>query len=369
MAKLPANFDWRSSPKHIWFLERFRNPNNGKYSGVDYMIKEGARPAIERFLRDGALAECDLVEKVAHQFKVPELKAILRRHDETCSGSKAELVELAVRVAQEELTQATRTLTLYKRTPLGTAVVEDFKVKTQEAEARAKSESHAQLLAGDAKAAVAGFVAFQRATFDPDYSGQGWQVETLRFLLAAMPKVIGELDETSWRKLQAAAAMKLLWREHGETSWLPDDFKTQIDDNDRAIRLISTAAEFQKSVSSHAEWCQEVKLVFNQDDVDLCEHCGALDGKIFKIKQIPEVPTEHCTSRDGCACNVESVGFGHEEGDSNITVTIDGESGEVLDETTDDPVSKLRQLKQMLDEGLIEKEEYDEKKKEILARM
>jgi len=35
----------------------------------------------------------------------------------------------------------------------------------------------------------------------------------------------------------------------------------------------------------------------------------------------------------------------------------------------DDPVGKLSQLKKMLDAGLIEKSEYDEKKKELLAKM
>lgn len=369
MGKLPEKFDWRSAPRHIWFLGRFRNPNDGKQFGIDQMIKEAVRPAIERFLRDGALAECDLAEKVAHQFKIPDLKEILRRHDEKCSASKAELVAAAIRVAQVELAQATRKLTLYKCTPQGTAILEDFKLKAQEAEIRSKSESHAQFLAGDPKAAVAIFVAFQRANFDPDYSGHGGQVDKLRFILAAKPKVIGELDENSWRTLQAAAAMKLLWREYGEASWLPDDFKISIEDNDRAVRLITTAAEFQELVARYAEWCKELKLVFNQDDVDLCEHCAALDGKVFKIKQIPEVPTERCMSRDGCSCRVESIDFDDQDEGPSITVTVDGESGEVVNETAENSVSKLRQLKQMLDEGLIEKDEYDEKKKEILARM
>jgi len=369
MRKLPINFDWRHSPGHLWCLRWFRNPNAGKFSGWEVAAKESGQFGIERFIKDGAIVVCELPELVAHKFKVPELKKILLRHGKKATGSKIELVDMALVVARDEMEKATRSLKLYQCTQLGLDVIDEYERNKAAAEEVAQNESHKQLLAGNAKDAYATFVTFRRRFSEYEYSGSPLEVVRLRFIFKSAPKVIGHLEIDDLRTLQAAAAMKLLWRERNETRWLSETFATPINDNARAIRLLLANAEFRSQLANAARWCKKVKLVFEPDDVDLCEKCAALDGSIHKIDKVPELPTEHCTSQIGCICRFEDA-VGQEETKSpTISVIMETENDDFTNNVQDDPVAILRQLKQMIDENLINQTEYDEKKKEIVARM
>ncbi len=63
-------------------------------------------------------------------------------------------------------------------------------------------------------------------------------------------------------------------------------------------------------------------------------------------------------------CRIESV---YEHRDSDVFEIIIGD--EDFEDDGGDPVLKLRQLKEMLDEDLITQDEYTAKKAEILSRM
>jgi hypothetical protein len=162
MAQLPADFDWRGSRLHIWYLGRFHKPSDtgkpSERSNLEQYIKEPVQSAIERFIRDGALEECSLEAKVGHTLPVPEIKDILRRHGQKTSGNKSELAAVVVQVAKEEAEKKLEEVKLYKCTSLGLEAVENFKVKSQEAKARAQEaralaqkESDTKLLASDPK--------------------------------------------------------------------------------------------------------------------------------------------------------------------------------------------------------------------------
>jgi hypothetical protein len=105
MADLTANFDWRGSRLHILYLGRFHKLNGiGKPSecfNLEKYIKEPVQSAIERFIRDGALEECNLEAKVGHALSVPDIKDILRRHGQKASGNKSELAAIVIQVAKK----------------------------------------------------------------------------------------------------------------------------------------------------------------------------------------------------------------------------------------------------------------------------
>lgn len=229
------------------------------------------------------------------------------------------------------------------------------------------NQSHQQLLSDDPKAAYATCVAFRRKFLDPNSSGYSGEVERLRLILESSPAAFGFLDEHKLRSLRAAAAMKTLWREQSEVAWLPEGFATDMGDNARSVRLLLRNAEFRESTTRHASWCKRVKLRFDRDDIDLCEHCAALDGSIHDIDKIPELPTQHCTSAKGCICQMDDADGREWKTESAVGITIDED--DLFDAMEGDPVQTLRKLKQMLEQGLIEQTEYEAKKLEILARM
>ena len=64
----------------------------------------------------------------------------------------------------------------------------------------------------------------------------------------------------------------------------------------------------------------------------------------------------------GCQCSLEYVWDGE---DFQIHISLDEKN--MLDEVEeDDPVERMKKLKTLLDIGLITKQEYEEKKREIL---
>jgi hypothetical protein len=368
MPNLPSNFDWRRSPEHIRCLSCFRNPNTGKYA-FWYTIKESPEAALERWVRDGAIAACDLPTKVAHKLTIAQLKEVLKSHEKRISGGKAQLVEAAVITARDEMEAATRDLTLYECTPLALQLLEEFDQAKCEAEILAQTQSHEQLLAENAKAAFATFVAFQRGFVAANYPGGSEEVETLMVILGSGPKTVGHLDVDDLRTLRAAAAMKTLWRLAADAAWLPENFVTPKCDNARAVRLLLCHANSRETIARYSTWCKSVKLAFDKNDVDVCEHCAALDGTVHNIDEVPEIPTEYCTSRNGCICELDNADEHQDFDYLSLGVAASQEAQEGPDADENDPVQRLRQLKQMLDEQLIEPAEYDEKKREILGRM
>lgn len=370
MTRLPADFEWRRSPQHISFLSYFRKPYPRRLSGTgEYILKESIGPAIDRFLRDEVLVSCDLREKVAYKLKVTELKAVLLRHGKKPSGGKAELVDAALATARDEMEGETRELVLYKCTPSGIDAINEFERNKAEAEIRFQTESHEHLLSGNAKAAYSTCVAWWQGYIDPQFTAHSPAVERLQFILGSQPKAIGHLEQNDWQILRAAAGMKTLYADQSELAWLPEGFRTPIGDSGRAVRLLLCQAEFRQSFDLRSPYYKKVRLTFDGNDVEVCEHCAVLDGSEHEKNELPEIPTEHCTSRNGCACRVDGVWAPDDRDAFSHELASGDETDEISDETEDGPVLKLRQLKRMLDESLIEQPEYDEKKKEILDRM
>ena len=113
----------------------------------------------------------------------------------------------------------------------------------------------------------------------------------------------------------------------------------------------------------------QFEVVFDPNDIDSCELCMALNGKVFDIEDFPELPLENCTSETGCQCDIEYIYDDDEDGELFRIAFMEEEDD--LDERfeREDPVTKLRQLKEMLDSDLITEAEYQKKKEEILSRM
>ncbi len=118
-----------------------------------------------------------------------------------------------------------------------------------------------------------------------------------------------------------------------------------------------------------SKYAKQVKLVFDDNDVESCELCIKLNGKLLNLKDVPELPFRDCTSESGCKFRLETMfddNFVYLEGDE-----LDDDESEADEEGSDnyDAVAKLEQLKKMLNNGLITEEDYQKKKNEILSRM
>ena len=79
---------------------------------------------------------------------------------------------------------------------------------------------------------------------------------------------------------------------------------------------------------------------------------------------MPNFPLANCTSKTGCNCEFEHV---WDDDDFEMKIHLDAE--ELIRaglEGYQDPAERFTTLKQLLDQGLITQDEYDQKRGEIL---
>ena len=144
--------------------------------------------------------------------------------------------------------------------------------------------------------------------------------------------------------------------------WLPEGYSWCSIDRQVAVNYLTRHAAIKCRLAHPSPYVKKYRLVFRPDDVDSCESCMALNGKEFDGKSFPELPCENCTSETGCMCDIVPV---WESVDTDEDTVASDEGADDDDEALD----TLRQLKEMLDDGLITQAEYDAKKKEVLSRM
>jgi hypothetical protein len=140
----------------------------------------------------------------------------------------------------------------------------------------------------------------------------------------------------------------------------------QLKNNKIAVNYLARHADLRYTVATNSEYSSRFRIVFEPNDIDSCELCLALNGKEFDKRNLPELPLEGCTSETGCMCRIETI-YDDDDDDDDLEAEFDdsdddaGENGQVA-------ITKLRQLKEMLDSGLFSQVEYDAKKAEILSR-
>jgi hypothetical protein len=176
--------------------------------------------------------------------------------------------------------------------------------------------------------------------------------------------VLAHIAAEDMKNLKAAACMKSLWYDESPEVWLPWTFSSGLKNNRIAVNYLTTHARIRGEVENYKSYAKQIKIVFDPGDIDSCELCQSLNRKVFDIDKVPDLPMVGCTSDTGCKCRIEDI-FSDDEEENGIRFSIDSDDSEI----EEDPVEKLRQLKQMLDEELITDNEYEKKKEEILSRM
>lgn len=372
MAKLPADFDWRKSPAHIDLLSKFVKARDiAQVMDWQYLkdtIRENTKDAIERFIRDGALVPCELEESLDRVFTAAQLKKMLKEHGLKQSGAKEELIERLVEADRSGMQKLVSRLQIMKCSGDALALIEQHENEKQRDLESAKQQSHNALLNNEPKEAYRIFVSFNRKYNSPDFPSNPYEVGELEAILSSCPKVLGAMTPSDLRSLQAATCMAKLWYGEPATNWLPDGFTTGLKNSQIAVNYLARHAEFKHSVMTSSEYCKRFKIVFEPNDIDSCDLCLALNGKEFDKNHLPELPFQNCTSDTGCMCRIESVFDDADDGLITITFDTEDDEGDEIVENGN-AVARLKQLKELLDNGLISQAEFDTKKAEILSRI
>lgn len=370
MPKLPSNFDWKESASHIQLLEAFSKPRDVNrvldWQFIQQNMGEKTESAIDRFIREEALVPASLEESLEAVLQVVHLKKMLLELDLRQSGSKIELIRRLIEADHKGAEDVAKQHRVMKCSASALALLEERKnEKVRELEV-AQKQSFELLKSGNAKESYKVYSNYQKR-FSYGFHANSYEVEELQFVISSCPSVVGTLTSEDKKCLQAAAGMKILWREDKAEYWLPENFNTVVNDNRRAINYLIRNAYFRRTASEKDRYTKNAKVTFREGDIESCDLCMSLNGKILDLDEIPELPMVGCASETGCMCDLDLY-FGNDDDDE----FLDDEDDEIQVENTEietNPVKNLKVLKQLLDEGLITQAEYDEKKKEILSRL
>jgi hypothetical protein len=254
-----------------------------------------------------------------------------------------------------------------KCSPMALELVSEYEKKKQLALDTAKKQSFDALKSNDPKNAYKIYAIYQKTYVTPTFESNSYQVEELINVLKSQPKILSTVSRENLMLLKAIAGMHLLWRDEFIETLSSSDNLSGLRNDRVAINYIIAHTRIHESIDRCKEYAKQVKIEFASGDIDSCELCQALNGKVFDIDKVPELPMIGCTSDTGCKCHIDSIFEEIDDNGLSFKIHIDDDGDEEDDESK--LITKLRQLKQMLDEKLITEIDYEKKKAEILSEL
>jgi hypothetical protein len=369
MANLPQNFKWQESSPHLDLLDKFAKPRDINqvlsWQYVSQTIGESTKAAIDRFIRDGAIVYSTLDETLECIFQVAQLKKLLQERGPKVTGSKHDLVDRLIAADHDGMHKIAQKAKVMKCSEMALELLTEFEKRKQIAFDAAKKESFNALRSNDAKSAYRIYANYQKLYNAPNFEASSYQVEEIMYVLKSKPKVLAHVSNDNLILLRAIAGMHLLWRDESIASLASSNNMSGLKNDRVAINYILTHARIAEDLEREKEYAKQVRIEFDAGDIDSCELCQALNGKVFDIDKVPELPMIGCTSETGCKCRIETIFDESDEASFSIHIADEEDDDDDIESAS---IAKLRQLKQMLDEDLITKEEYEKKREEILSR-
>jgi hypothetical protein len=378
MSKPSTTSDWTKSPAYIDLLEKFQNPRDvNQVLGWDYLkeaLKESPKAAIQRLIDGGYLEPATLEEAIDRLSTQAQLKPILKELGEKQTGSKQEMVSRVIAASPQAAQKLIAKSKVMKCTEIALQLLASIREQKEKAYDDAFKKSFDAFSNNNPKEAYRSYVAYQREYVNIDFQSNSYEVEELQSIFEYLPEVLNELSPQDIASIRTAAAMSELWDTNVVDTILPEGLSDSALTAQLAINYILKGASIWSDIRRNKEHAGSFSIEFFEGDVDSCELCLAHRNKKYKAGDIPKFPLKGCSSTVGCCLRVNAeydadLDDEYEE-DEDIE---DDDIGE--DESMPDAVvavsslDKLRQLNQMLDEGLITDDEYQTTKQKILSNM
>lgn len=262
------------------------------------------------------LEELSLAERVVARYGVAELKPMLKQRGLPVSGRKADLAARLVEADPLGMQKTVAGFVALRCSQAGRTIVEAYvaREKAQRAQMEARVlEALQQNRFAEASQIRAAFNAAQVfppglnidwETYDPAFD-----VALLTRVFSKKPKLLSDLDTSTWRKLRLAAAME--WLVGGcDARYCLEGYETGLPiSNEVAARMIWFHARHLQDLAEYRRMGVRRATILgaNKDDPLTCGPCRGISGKTYNLGEMPELPYERCTSEMGCRCMASAV--------------------------------------------------------------
>lgn len=265
-------------------------------------------------IETGLLKPAPLEAKLDSTYKATELKAMLKERGLPVSGKKFDCITRLVLSHKTEMESAVAHITAYVCTEAGQVLAKSYIDREEERERSAKARSFQLLCAGklrDAGLVVAEFECEQvfRRGIGVDWSEQpsAESIKKIKAIREARPSILKNVSDKDWEGLQQAAAMMDLWAERSGSEWLPEGFIGASNlDAETAIRMVMFAGGHCATLAQLRE-SEITKVEISGCGEESCPTCKKMNGRKYRVSQVPELPHPDCTHEMGCRCMILPV--------------------------------------------------------------
>jgi hypothetical protein len=299
----------------LLLLTKFQRPNAveefTRYDDWKQALQQPVEKVVASLVQDGLLREGTLADRLAYSFKVSELKEMLRSRELPVSGKKEVLTARLVENCADSMRELVRHCSVMVCSPPGQELAEVY-INAQR-EMRLQVESATRLLVQKrefrlASEAMAEFEAQQ-------VFARGWNVDwtnydtsadvvVLHKLFEHVPAVFAGVSAEELEQLRLAAALYYLWGTPARP--FPPGFSVAHRiPAEQLAQMLWYGAKFQVELAElrdrgTVKW---VRITGCNDDL-VCPACTKLQQKRHRIDHVPELPYAHCTSENGCRCDM-----------------------------------------------------------------
>ena len=301
--------DWRESHAHLLLLSKFLRPSTeNDYDGWRTVLEEMPQLAIARLQHEEMLSPADLAGHLAYQYKVPDLKRLLKERNLPVSGRKDKLIERLVQADADGMQQTVAELKVLRCTAKGQQIAEDYLVREKEKRTLLEQQVLEALQAGRFQEASERVVAYEAQQVFPRGLGVDWKnhdvardVEILEYIFHRKPEIFQQVNNHDVNVLRTAAAMGYLFGVNRYKKWLPADFESELPlpPDVAASKLIFHGTYLANLAQYRQMGAKRIKIL---DTSDSCDNCRKLASKTYAISEVPELPHSACTNEQGCRC-------------------------------------------------------------------
>ena len=306
----------------IFLLSKFLNGSSLKFGQSEYWAAEWKRilgrpirEAIEWFVHEGILIEADKSIKLDIKLTIDQIKKILKKNNIPKTGNKIELIKKLIDCCGPEIEEFLNDKEIYQCSFIYKEIAEKFiqNEKNMKLDAIDRSLEFIRNFEFDKAAEIC--ILYERYQFFPRGIGVNWNIidpkklgQELEQVYNCKPKILVSAQNDLPNEFRIISVLSYLWADQSFHKKLPADIRiSKIFDNQVALRMMNFSFSHQRNFENFKKnsFIKCVKIVGCTENS--CSECKNLNGKVFELNELPELPFEKCTGILGCRCQAISI--------------------------------------------------------------